>query len=176
MTNSENNNIEHEFSNKGKYNLVLCELFQPNMHGFVKFQSDPTVIGHYLVISTLDPTDEEDVNDMVQLHSEKYLYLNQYCNHRRHPTIRNYRHIVSSENYIQPQIAECIYLKGDEYVAIIKTFWIKIIQRAWKKVYKNREMAIKQRYLPENIIYWQIHGKWKIGLPTIHGMLFQKSK
>jgi hypothetical protein len=52
-----------------------------------------------------------------------------------HPYIRNYNHI--NKNILQIQIAEKIILKGGECVAILKTFWIKIIQRTWKKVFRK---------------------------------------
>ena len=52
-----------------------------------------------------------------------------------HPYIRNYNHI--NKNILSIQIAKNIILKGGESVAILKTFWIKIIQRTWKKVFRK---------------------------------------
>jgi hypothetical protein len=53
-----------------------------------------------------------------------------------HPLVRNYRHIV--RHGLKFEIAYCITLSGGEYVAILKTFWIKIIIRAFKNAFKKR--------------------------------------
>ena len=43
----EHNNI----NNNSKFNIVICELFNKDMHGLTE-DSDPTVQGHYLIIHT----------------------------------------------------------------------------------------------------------------------------
>jgi hypothetical protein len=48
-------------------------------------------------------------------------------------------------SYYKPQIAQCIYLPNSECVAILKTFWIRIVQRTWKKVFKQRKEVLRQR-------------------------------
>jgi hypothetical protein len=53
-----------------------------------------------------------------------------------HPLVRNYRQIV--DQWLRFEIAYCITLSGGEYVAIIKTFWIKIIIRTFKNAFKRR--------------------------------------
>lgn len=40
------------------------------------------------------------------------------------------------------ELAECVYLPSGHCCAILKTFWIRIIQRKWKKVYRQRRQAI----------------------------------
>ena len=53
-----------------------------------------------------------------------------------HPLVRNYRKIVKIG--LRFEIAECKTLSGGEYVAIIKTFWIKIIIRTFKNAFKRK--------------------------------------
>jgi hypothetical protein len=53
-----------------------------------------------------------------------------------HPLVRNYRHIV--KHGLKFEIAHCITLSGGEYVAILKTFWIKIIIRTFKNAFKRK--------------------------------------
>jgi hypothetical protein len=53
----------------------------------------------------------------------------------KHPLIRNYRKIVNQ--LLRFEIAQCITLSGGEYVAIIKTVWIKIIIRTFKNAFKK---------------------------------------
>jgi hypothetical protein len=45
-----------------------------------------------------------------------------------HKLIRNYNNIIKKSSYLNVEIGQIYYLKGDECVCIIKTFWIKIIQ------------------------------------------------
>ena len=55
---------------------------------------------------------------------------------------------------------------------IIKTFWLKLIQRTWKKIYKKRIEWIKKNYSLQGLHFREINGRNKYGhIPTIQGML-----
>lgn len=59
------------------------------------------------------------------------------------------------------------------YNVIIKTFWLRIIQRIWKKIYKQRIYIKKNRLRSSNLKHREIHGNWprKIHcLPSLPGM------
>jgi len=160
--------------NISKYNLVLSELYHPHAHGFTN-ESDPTINGHYLVLARLNPYDKDECDELIQLCKENCLLLNSRYSHC---IIRNYINIVLNEKYIQPQIAECIYLRGDEYVAIIKTHWLKLVQRTWKRVYAERQRIISLRKNPIYIYYRYLNGAWPhecIQLPSIRHMLSKLS-
>jgi hypothetical protein len=97
-------------------------------------------------IEDYDSNDEENTK-LVDLYKYKYSVLfrsNTFMNNN-HAIIRNYHNIIKSFYYIQPHIVECIYLPepGGECVAILKTFWLKIMQRVWKKIYKQRMDLLK---------------------------------
>jgi hypothetical protein len=64
----------------------------------------------------------------------------------------------------QVHLAQCIRLPTGETVCVIKTFWLKIIQRTWKKVFKERQRVLKNIYLR------QIRGK--VFIPSLTGMLW----
>lgn len=50
---------------------------------------------------------------------------------------------------------------GNEWTTcIIKTYWISIIQRAWKNIYMKRKEIIRKRMNPNNLHHRQIVGKW----------------
>ena len=94
--------------------------------------------------------------------------------HGNHPTIRNYHNIISKPNYIKPEIGEYIILPTQEAIAILKTFWLRIIQRKWKKIFQKRKNIIRQRCNIFNLSIRQIYGKWPeqcIKLPGLKGML-----
>lgn len=68
------------------------------------------------------------------------------------PFIRNTRAIKLNEL----QIVERVYYK-DYIFCIIKTFWLKIIQRKWKKYYNN--MMAKRKNI-KNLQLRAVYGKW----------------
>lgn len=63
---------------------------------------------------------------------------------------------------------------GTMYVALAKTYWLRLIQRHWKKIYAQRCAIIDKRASISVFLYFQIKGKYKNGLnslPNIRGML-----
>ena len=139
-------------NNKNKmYQLGLCELHCWMLHG-----GDPK-LGHYLLISTYpdlhspqdnsynEPnsdtdSDDEDENifqDAV-LHNEYYMTTNTH-----HSFIRNYRKIIKRSNYIKPEIMQVIILEMGEHICILKTFWLRIFQRTWRRKYAKFLYIIK---------------------------------
>jgi hypothetical protein len=154
------------------YHLILCELHHIKRHGKT-FSSEPNIDGHYIVYDKYEPftglsysntqeyeeygTDSEyDTDSDVDDYGDRILTMYNDINIIKrnlqeisqsfgpHPIIRNYSNIVSKENYLKPEIAQCIILPTQETIAILKTFWIRIIQRKWKKVFKLRQDNIKK--------------------------------
>jgi hypothetical protein len=70
-------------------------------------------------------------------------------------------------DYYNLQIAQCLVLPTGERVCILKTFWLRIIQRTWKKIYYQ-----KKKILLKNIYLRNITGK--LFLPSLKGMLSNK--
>jgi hypothetical protein len=153
--------------NKQHY-LMLCELHYPGRHGKTD-DSDPNIETHYLVYDRFDSktgisyshldeyeeydTDSEDEynNTVIRLKDEMKWLREHYSTpfnslySKKHPTIRNYHNIIKHPNYIKPEIGEYIILPTQEAIAILKTFWLRIIQKKWKKVFQQRKNVIKQR-------------------------------
>lgn len=151
-----------------KYNVVLCEIFNNVIHG----KSTIHIENHYLNICTFKEFNLVAVADMCNLYNG--LYLETIHTLYNHAFIRNYQNIISNPNYIKPEIGENIYLLSGHRVCIIKTIWLKLVQRAWKKTYKNKLAIIKKRCLPHSIRTKEITGKWPDNckyLPNIRGML-----
>jgi hypothetical protein len=87
--------------------------------------------------------------------------------------INKFKNIMAYNN-ATIQISECIYLDTQECVAIIKTIWLKLIQRTWKKIYKIRKNIICMRKTPLSIFYREINGKWPsncVNMPCLRGMI-----
>jgi hypothetical protein len=158
-----------------RYNLILCELYNESLHGET---TDSRVKSGYLVYCRFKQLDTEYIDDYTDDFNAYYLSLinDQHPATRHHSVFRNYKNIISRQNYIKPEIAECIYLENQECVAILKTFWIKIIQRTWKNVIKNRKDIVnrvcnlnylKQRETTRNFT----NSGLKILYPELRGML-----
>ena len=179
-----------------KYRIVLSEIYNQYIHG----DGEPMINSHYLIIckfnhyyesyysdddsnddsnddSGYDDDDDYDrdivpIEEIITLHNDKY--RSQFIRNTvryKHPFIRNYRQIVLRPGYIQPEIAECIILPTGESVAILKTFWIRIIQRAWRRVLLERATILKKRSTPCELYYRQMRGKWSCAMPGLQGML-----
>ena len=179
------------------YRIVLCEIYNEYIHGP---SNDPMINSHYLIIGKFNPyydsyysddsdlasetetDDSEDIDDydrdslpiddLMELHREKY--ISEFIRHTvryKHPVIRNYRRIVLRPTYIQPEIAKCIILHSGESVAILKTFWLRIVQRAWKRVFSERNALIKKRCSPDELYYKERRGKWSCSMHGLRGML-----
>jgi len=120
-----------------KYNMVLCEIFNPVVHGMDN-ESDPAIQGHLLVNTKFNIINWREINNIKQEY-KNYMNSRIISNNKlnKHPLIRNYKNIISTPNYIKPEIAEVIYLQGNECVAILKTFWIRIFLRICKKKIHN---------------------------------------
>jgi hypothetical protein len=72
----------------------------------------------------------------------------------------------------------CI-LPDETYSVILKTHWLRLVQRHWRKVYQERKRVIKGRRNFMNLRQREINGKWPHGLnriPNIRGMLYQYIK
>jgi len=106
-------------SNK-RYELAFCERFNPRKHGLDE-NSSPGITGHYLIYSTID--------------------LNEFLSDGFYREERRLRRYSIGLEIVQ--VAELS--PGQEYVAYLKTFWLRIVQRCWKKVYKARQELIKKR-------------------------------
>jgi len=77
----------------------------------------------------------------------------------KNTVIRNFQNIIKSPKYLQPEIFEKVHVHN-RCCAIIKTFWIKIVQRSWKRVFKERTRIRALRRSVKAILYWQAFGKW----------------
>ena len=80
---------------------------------------------------------------------------------------------------IRLEIAECLYLPSHHCVSIIKTFWLKLIQRTWKKICREKKLAILRRSYPNALKHREIYGRWPnncINYPYLRGMLSYLSR
>jgi hypothetical protein len=171
-TDNENDDIiyEPDEPSSTRFNIALCELFNEKIHG--NTLSD--VIYHYLVNIRFKKLNMKCINEHSIFINNSYIYEHNL----HHYIFRNYRNIVLNGNYIKPEIVEILYLKADrgfDYcVAIIKTFWIKIIQRVWKNICKKRKEINIKRANISSLRYRELNRIWPkdcLYYPDLRGML-----
>jgi hypothetical protein len=81
---------------------------------------------------------------------------------------------INNNTMCKLEIAECLYLETGHCISILKTFWLKIIQRTWKKICKDRKNITKKRSNLKALFHREICGKWPencIQYPYLRGML-----
>jgi len=140
--------------------LVICELYNPIIHYYDytnNIQEWENICMHWLNIKTFSiNTSKNKINKFIKLSNSNYKQYNLLT----HPFIRNYNKIISNKKYIQLHLAKNILLETGEIICIIKTYWLRIIQRTWKRIYKERQIIIQKRKNPSAIFYFQQNGKW----------------
>jgi hypothetical protein len=68
--------------------------------------------------------------------------------------------------------------KRGEYYVLVKTHWLKLIQRTWKKIYKKRQEQLLERRKYASLRHFEIRGRYPEGLnslASIYGMLNWKN-
>jgi hypothetical protein len=69
-------------------------------------------------------------------------------------------------------------IHDDCYRCILKTVWLRLIQRHWKKIFQERLKVINLRKQWATQRHFELRGKYPIDacyLPTIHGLMSQYS-
>lgn len=146
---------EPEELTNSRFVISLCELYNNRIHG-------PGPNGHYLVHCRYKQLHMEWIEETSDFINLQY----QYLHNQSHDLFPNYRQIVLSPNYVKPEIVEC-FDKDGYCIAIKKTFWIKIIQRSWRKLLKNRRIIQKSL---AGLRHRELTGRWH-HLPRLRGLL-----
>ena len=138
-------NISQMLSIANKYQLALCEPFHPAIHG-QDAESTPAIERHFLVYTLIDLPDF--YNNAYKAEEKKFSKAHKAMTRiqipQPHPTIRNYTHVANKHMHLE--IIKMDELQpGQEAVAYLKLFWLKIVQRCWKKVFQQRREILKER-------------------------------
>ena len=156
-----------------RYNIILCELYNTELHGET---NDELLKTSYLVYCRFKKLDMDYIEDYVDDFNAYYLSLinnNSQCV-TGHSVFRNYKNIILKQPYIKTEIAQCVYLENQECIAILKTFWIKLIQRRWKNILQKRNYILKKRANIISLKHRELTGRWPndcINYPELRGML-----
>ena len=163
---SSSSDAEQDHQSKNKFKLVLCHIYHDALHGKPK---DAAVLSHYLAIEIFKWFDIAQMRKMSHFYNSSYKVLP--ASKLKHRIVRNYPAITASGDYVKPEIAQCIELPTLECVCIKKTFWLRLVQRAWKRVFQERRAIIAKQANPRTISQRGVKHKTNPALPGIRGML-----
>lgn len=57
-----------------------------------------------------------------------------------------------------------------EYIVVLKTFWLRIVQRRWRRILRERAEILRKRCSIQNIKHRSIYGRHQIGLNVLPGL------
>ena len=74
----------------------------------------------------------------------------------------------------KPKLHIMKLIRSQRMTVVIKTHWIRIIQRTFRKIYQRQREIIAIRRQPRSILHFSVFGKYLNGanhFPTLRGML-----
>jgi len=150
-----NEDAFHFYSEKenGKYYIGLCHLYSsmhlnPYTHSYAQY-------AHWLLSTSISAN---------SFFRHSYDNINNYLYY--YGLVRIPQHEV--------QIMQVDRLADETCSVTIKTHWLRLVQRHWKKTYCKRRNMVRHRRSPQMQCYSQIHGKYPeciSRLPSLRGML-----
>lgn len=141
------------------YQLAICDLYHPLKYGHTD-NSSKDIMGQFFVYVLVDSDEFFDERGIMEAYEDNLWDLQCNFGELSHPFIRNYSHYILTKKYNNTEIVEIQELAGGEYVGILKTFWIAIIQRRWRRIFNERKQVLQMRKMPTAILYRETHGKW----------------
>lgn len=91
---------------------------------------------------------------------------------RMFPRLSKY---YNSPAFLRAELIETFYLPPDNYcVAVIKTIWLRLVQRTWRNVLAKRKEVIRLRCMLSSLKHLENKGRWPHScstMPTLRGML-----
>lgn len=152
--------------------LLIADLIHPAVHGVTE-DSSPGIMGHYLTIERYEP---EEFMENEHLPFIDVVRAATQCERRTraHPYIRAYADVVARSDYCDLHIGNTHELPGGENIAILKTHWLRIVQRRYKRLLSERLKLAKARAHPASLIHREAKGVWPDHLkafPSLRGCL-----
>lgn len=152
--------------------LLVADLVHPSVHG-VTPDSSPGILGHYLTLERYDP-EEFMENEHLPFMDIVRTVTRDERRTSTHPYIRAYGDVVTRPDYCTLNIGRTQELAGGETVAILKTHWLRLVQRRYKRLLAERMQLAKARAHPTSMIHREATGAWPAHLrasPTLRGCL-----
>jgi hypothetical protein len=82
--------------------------------------------------------------------------------------LNNYS-IIYQDHSVNPEIMKLQIDDSSMYNVVLKTFWIRLVQRNWKRIYKEKQMIVQNGLIP--YLKNRELSDSQIRLPSLHGMM-----
>ena len=82
--------------------------------------------------------------------------------------LNNYS-IIYQDHLVTPEIMKLQIDDSSMYNVVLKTFWIRLVQRNWKRIYKEKQMILQNGLIP--YLKNRELSDSQIRLPSLHGMM-----
>jgi len=94
--------------------------------------------------------------------------------------VLKYLYYYSIVRLYQPniEIMKLSILDDGTYSVVLKTHWLRLVQKHWRKTFKNRKEMMKKQMRVGSILYREIYGRFphEINkLPRLNGLMYQYS-
>jgi hypothetical protein len=142
-----------------RYRLALAEMHHSIVHG-------GNLTGFYLAMNLFHPTEFYDnsyreilipFRRFYNFHLvERILKRAPAYSQNSHEIIRNYERIVKHPSYAQLNIVQTYNGGAGELLCVLKTVWLRVFQRMWKKYYENK---IRWAHYRDMMIDYHSHHK-----------------
>lgn len=70
----------------------------------------------------------------------------------------------------QLHVIQVVVGSGGEYYAVLKTRWIKVIQKTWKEVIRSRDRVVKMRRSLDSLRAIEMTGRFPEGMCRVYGL------
>ena len=145
--------------------LGICEIYTPEFHGYVENKTSTNIKGNYIVSYLLKNVEFFDKSYLDTLYcikmSWRHAMLNGMFKHNyKHNIIANFTEWLKKDNIVKVEIIQYKTLEGGEIIGIIKTFWLRIFQKIFKKYYYNKKKRIMLAKTPNAQHYRSLSGKY----------------
>ena len=145
-----------------RYVLGCAEIHSDKFHGgsYENNEDDAAMAGRFLFMLSI-PREWEVIRRMSFNRRLSIMY--RYRTVRgvlTHPKIRHYSELLFCPLNIEPQILEIVEGPYDYYSCIIKTTYLRQLQRKWKKIYAERQRVLKERKNPMEQLKRKLTGRY----------------
>lgn len=152
--------IDEELDDLYDNDTDFIEREKNNHHYYIGICKRSRAYDYYLLVNAVSPK---------LFYNTRYDLLVRY--------LQEYSVIYMSDPRIE--IMKLYILPDGTYTVSIKTHWIRLIQRHWKKILSTRKRLWQLRGTIKSFFYFQFAGRYPDGLnalPTLYGMLGCYSK
>lgn len=123
--------------------------------------------GKYYLSAVLAPSEETDYQPLLDYRIEIPIFFK-----FDYDLVNIYARSYQDAQYLTPnlEIVKASFYDG-KCVAVIKTYWLRVVQRAWRKLYNERQDWIKS--VKKNIVSY-VSGMTRRQWPSCYGIICRK--